>query len=98
MSALAQKLGSNIPAPKRSEFVKIILEDTDRIPPTGQFFGINGQSYMIRAGEVVTVPRGIIDILENAIESHPIRDGANRMVGSRNRMRFPFRVIRSEED
>lgn len=101
MSATAQKLGSNIPAasaPKKTDRVMVMLEDTDRIPPTGQFFGINGQSFMLRAGEAALVPRGIIDILDNAIESHPIKDGANRVVGSRNRHRFPYRIIRQEED
>ncbi len=98
MSA-AQKLGSNIqssPAPKRPDYVRIMLEDTDRIPPTGQFFGINGKTYMLRAGEEANVPIGIIDILENAIESHPVKDGLNRVVGSRSRMRFPYRRIREE--
>lgn len=99
MSNAAQKLGSNIsasPSPKEKDYVKIMLEDTDRIPPTGQFFGINGKCYMLRAGEEAMVPRGIIDILKNAVESHPVKDGLNRVVGQRSRMRFPYRLIHDE--
>lgn len=95
----AAKLGSNIPATpvaKSKDYIKIMLEDTDRIPPTGQFFGINGKTYMLRAGEEAMVPIGIIDILKNAIESHPVKDGLNRVVSQRSRMRFPFRVVHEE--
>ena len=94
----AAKLGSNIPVstPKKSDYIKIMLEDTDKIPPTGQFFGINGKTFMLRAGEEARVPIGIIDILDNAVESHPVKDGSNRVVGNRNRHRFPYRVIREE--
>ena len=94
----AATLGSNIPpvAEKKSDYVKIMLEDTDKIPPTGQFFGVNGRTFMLRAGEEARVPQGIIDILDNAVEMHPIKDGLNRVVGYRNRHRFPYRVIREE--
>jgi hypothetical protein len=97
-SVSAQRLGSNIPpvSAKRQEFVKIVLEDSDKIPPTGQFFGLNGRTWMLRAGEEARVPIGIIDILDNAVEAHPIKDGSNRVVGYRNRHRFPYRVIREE--
>jgi hypothetical protein len=98
MSAIAQKLGSNIPVPKKSDFVTIVLEDTDRINPTGQFFGINGKNYILRSGEEAKVPRGIVDILDNAIEAHPIKNHANQIVGTRNRHRFPYRVVRNAED
>ena len=93
MSAAAQKLGSNIP---RSDYVKIVLEDSERIPPTGQYFGVNGKSYMLRAGEEARCPRGIIDVLDNAIETHSIQNSMGQIVGSRNRHRFPYRVIRED--
>lgn len=96
-AANSQKMGSNIPRSLPSK-VRIMLEDTERIPPTGQFFGVNGASYMLRAGEPALVPRGIVDILDNAVESHPIKNSANQIVGSRNRHRFPYRILRDEED
>ncbi len=100
ISAASHRLGANI-APavdKKSDYVKIILDDNEKIPPTGQFFGINGRTFMLRAGEEVRVPIGIIDILDNAIETHPVKDGLNRVVGSKNRPRFGYRIIREEVD
>jgi hypothetical protein len=99
MASAASKLGSNIPAsppPKEKPYVKIVLQDTDRIPPTGQFFGVNGKFYQLRAGEEAMVPIGIIDVLKNAKELHPIKDGMNRVVGQRERLRFPYTVVYDE--
>ncbi len=97
MSAAA-KLGSNIPpvVEKKSDWVKIVLERDRKIPPTGQFFGHNGRTWVLRAGEEVRVPSGIIDILDNAIEMQPILDGFDRQVGWQNQRRFSYRVIREE--
>lgn len=99
-----QELGSNIEAeapaaPKRKtvakpETVKIILEENDEIPPTGLFVGLNGRGYLIRAGEEVTVPSGVAEILEHAITSVPQMDPQTRqVVGYRDRMRYPFRRV-----
>ena len=97
-ASAASKLGSNIPpvVQKRSDWVKIVLENNDKIPPTGQFFGLNGRTWILRSGEEARVPSGIIDILDNAVEMHPILDGMGRPVGWRNRHRFPYTVIREE--
>lgn len=113
MDASAE-LGSNIPAAPAKRATKktpiglpkttrIILEENDNIPPTGQFFGVNGRSYILKAGVEAEVPQGIIDILDNAVMSAAIIDPETRkVVGYRNAMRYPYRVIRnkasSEED
>lgn len=97
-------LGTNIPpAPaKRAkaapiglpETVRIILEENDSIPPTGQFFGVNGRSYMLRPGVEAEVPQGIIDVLDNAVTSSPIIDpDTQKVIGYRNAMRYPYRRI-----
>lgn len=98
MANAAARLGSNIEktVSKSPTHVKIMLEDSEKIPPTGQFFGLNGRTWILRAGEEAVVPIGIIDILDNSVELHPIKDGANRVVGWRNRHRFPYKVIREE--
>jgi hypothetical protein len=76
------------------ERVKIILEENDNIPPTGQFFGVNGVSYILRAGEEVMATTGIIDILDNAVEARPIVDpNTMKTIGWRNRQRYPYRKI-----
>ena len=97
-ASAASKLGSNIPpvVQKRSDWVKIVLENNDKIPPTGQFFGLNGRTWILRTGEEARVPSGIIDILDNAIELRPVVDGWGRPVGWKNQHRFGYRVIREE--
>lgn len=76
------------------ETVRIVLEENDDIPPTGLFVGHNGKGYLIRAGEPVDVPRHVLDILDNAVMSSPQIDPVTRgVVGYRDRMRYPYRVV-----
>lgn len=84
-------------APKRAEpgvkRVKIILEDSENIPPTGQFVSADGKAFIIQAGKEVSVPESIISVLNDAVESYPILDAEHSVVGYRNRSRFPFRYV-----
>lgn len=74
--------------------VRIILEENDQIPPSGQFFGVQGKGYVLRPGEVADVPLSIIGILNTAVASSPVLDSAtSRVIGYRDRLRFPYRVI-----
>lgn len=82
-------------ATAKPDTVKIVLEENDEIPPTGLFVGLNGRGYLIRAGEEVSVPLGVAEILEHAITSVPQMDPQTRqVVGYRDRMRYPFRYVR----
>lgn len=92
------ELGSNLEAagtlpPLTEKRVKIILEENDQIPPTGQFFGVQGKGYILRPGEVAEVPLSIINILNCAVGSVPVMDGGQRVTGYRDRLRFPYRVV-----
>lgn len=79
----------------QNQRIKIILEENDNIPPTGQFFGLNGTGYILRAGEVAEVPTGLIDILDNAVEDVPLVDPITKQpVGHRPKHRFAYRVVR----
>ena len=78
-----------IPAAKR---VKIILEENDNIPPTGLFIGINGRSFLLRAGEEVEVPAEVVEVLNDAVEDVPRTDGNNNVLDYRKKMRFPYRL------
>lgn len=88
---VARKLNEFMKPGKR---VRIILEENENIPPTGQFIGLQGRGYMLRAGEPADVPIGIINILNDAVESVPIVDPQTQQVqGYRNKLRFPYRIV-----
>lgn len=74
----------------------IILEDNEAIPPTGLFLSHNGRTFLIRAGEEVTIPMYLLEILDHAVMSTPVVDqDSGQVTGYRDRMRYPYRVIRS---
>lgn len=76
--------------------VRIVLEDNDNIPPTGQFFGHNGKGYILRSGEPADVPPEIINILNDAIYDAPIVDPqTQQIIGYRKRLRFPYSVVKA---
>jgi hypothetical protein len=103
----ADLLGSNLPplqsAPKKTakglpDRVWIQLEESDEIPPTGQFFGVNGVGYLIRPGEPVHVPASLIEVLDHCVMTAPVVDNITKqVVGHRQRMRFPYRRIEAPE-
>lgn len=75
--------------------IKIILEENENIPPTGQFFGLNGTGYLLRAGEIAEVPQGIVDILDHAVQMVPVVDPITKQpVDHRPKHRFAYRVVR----
>lgn len=80
------------------ETVRIAIEENDSIPPTGLFVGLNGRGYLIRPGEEVNVPPGVIEILDNAVMEAPIVDpSTKRVVGYRKRLRYPYRRVSEKE-
>ena len=76
--------------------VCIILEENDNIPPSGQFFGVQGTGYMLRPGEAAEVPLSLINILNTAVMSTPVLDEGKRVVGYRDRLRFPYRLVTAQ--
>lgn len=77
--------------------VKIVVEENEDIPPTGLPIGLNGKAYIIRPGEVVSVPLGVKEVLDQAITSVPQVDPSTRqVVGYRDRLRYPYRVVNSD--
>jgi len=75
--------------------IKIIVNESDNIPPTGLPVSLNGKAYIIRPGVEVCVPEGVIEILDHAVESVPTVDPLSRRLGVwRERPRFPYRIVR----
>ena len=81
-------------APYQGPRVRIVLEDNDNIPPTGQFFGHNGRGFILRSGEEADVPPELIGILNDAVWDAPIVDSqTQQIIGYRKRLRFPYRIL-----
>ena len=78
------------PAPVKK--VRILLEENDEVPPTGLFLSVNGVGYVLRAGEEAEVPEFLLDVLRHAETSVPRTEG-DRVVGYKNKSRFPFRIL-----
>jgi hypothetical protein len=90
------KQASMEPPKYKEPRVRIVLEDNDNIPPTGQFFGINGNGYILKSGEEADVPVALVNILNDAVWDAPIVDPAtHQIIGYRKRLRFPYRVIKA---
>ena len=73
--------------------VTIMLEESDDIPPTGLFIGVNGRSYMIRPGEEVEVPEEVVHCLNDAVMATPQTDQQGNVIDYRSRLRFPYRIV-----
>jgi hypothetical protein len=85
-----RKVEANVVGPR----VRIILEDSESIPPTGLFLGADGVGYMLKANLPADVPASIIGILDTAVMSTPVVDPETLQVtGYRDRLRFPYRVV-----
>lgn len=80
--------------PAKAKRVKIILEENDAIPPTGQFFGVNGTGYQIQPGKEVEIPEFLLGVIDNAVTSKPIVNEDGQVVGYREVPRFPYRLVK----
>lgn len=71
----------------------IVVEENAEIPLTGLSLGHNGDVIMLMPGEPVHLQNKYIEILDHAIISVPQIDSANRVVGHRQKHRFPYRKV-----
>lgn len=81
--------------PKR---IRIRLEENENIPPTGLFIGHNGRTFIIQTGRDVDVPPELLEVLDNAImTSSVVNPDTLRVMGYRDKLRYPYRIIREPE-
>ena len=86
---------ADTPAPtSKVKRVKIILEENDAVPPTGQFFGVNGTGYQIQPGKEVEIPEFLLGVIDNAVTTKPVLNDDGQVVGYRDVPRFPYRIVK----
>ena len=80
------------------DYIWIILEENEDIPPTGLFVGHNGTGYLLRSGEPIRVPWFVCDILDHAVATVTQTDPTTRkVIGHRERRRYPYRKVDAPE-
>jgi len=83
----------NVTAPVEKR-IRIVLEENENIPPTGQFFSINGRTFMLRPGDAADVPEALVNVLNDAVQDVPqIDQQTKQVIGYRKKLRFPYRVV-----
>jgi hypothetical protein len=93
---LKPRAGQKKVAPAAEKRVRIMLEDNDQIPPGGQFIAVDGRTFLLQPGHEVDVPLCVIDVLDHAVTSVPVTDDMHTVIGYRDRLRFPYRVITAQ--
>lgn len=84
---------------KKERRVKIVLEENENIPPTGQFISGDGVAFILRPGEPALVPMTVVRILDDAIQSVPqIDPSTKQVVGYRNKKRFPYSIVSDAQE
>lgn len=74
--------------------VRILLEENENIPPTGQFIAVNGRTFVLKPGEPAEVPECVLGVLNDAVQASPTLDPSTKQVtGYRDKLRFPYRVL-----
>lgn len=78
----------------KADYVRIILEESEEIPPIGAYVGVNGKGYLIKPGVEVDVPLEVLHVLNNAVQSTPIINEQTRQIdGWRERLRYSYRLV-----
>lgn len=98
--AMTFAAGPNAPAPTKAESaqpnvrprrIEITLSEGKEINRGGQWFGVNGASFLIKPGRKMNVPEGMKDVLDNAIEGYPVQDPDTlQVVEWRQRLKYPY--------
>lgn len=83
--------------PANERRVWIVLEDNEEIPPGGQFMSVDGRPYLLKSGEPAHVPVSLVDVLDHAVKSMPVTDENRNVIAYRDRLRFPYRVVRNRD-
>ena len=85
---------ADVPKNEKEGWKRIILDESDSIPPTGQFFGDNGVGYVLVPGQEALVPPGIVEILNNAITAVPLIDPSTlQVIDYKKKRMYPYTLV-----
>lgn len=87
------RLANAAPNIDMNDRVWITLSDNKNIERGGQFFGVNGASFLLKPGKKAYVPRALTNVLNDAIESVAIVDPDTLgILEYRGVLRYPYQV------
>jgi hypothetical protein len=87
----ASQAAKKVEPPKR---IPIMLENSDLIPLSGLPIGVNGQTYLLRAGVRAEVPKEVLEVLKNAVMSVPVQDPlTGQVVRYQDKLRYPYQRL-----
>lgn len=75
----------------------ITLHDSERIPPGGQFIGLNGVGYLLLPGVEANVPVELMNVLNDAVMTEPVLNDRLQIDGFRQVPRLTFTFHRYAE-
>lgn len=74
--------------------VDIILHDSDKIPPGGQFIGLNGVGFLLMPGVRASVPVELLSVLDDAVMTEPVLNERLQVEGHRDVPRLTYTLCR----
>lgn len=74
----------------KQKLYEITLHDNDEVPPGGQRVGVNGVFYTIPAGVRCKVPKAVLEVLDNAVQSTPVLNERMQVVDTRSAPRLSY--------
>lgn len=78
--------------PELSARVTIIIDEPNNAPSNQQFFGHNGKGFLITFGEPVSVPRELLNVLNECVQTRTIPQEGGGFV-ERDSLRFSYRIV-----
>lgn len=74
----------------RFDKVPVRFHEAEDMPPGGIQVQVNGYAYVIQPGVVVEVPRAVLGVIDNAIQTKPVISADGKVRGYRDVPRYSY--------
>lgn len=78
----------------KDDYEIIKLNDNEEMPPSGQFFQVNGRFFILKAEIWHRVPSFLLGVIDHAVAEKPVIDDQLRLIGTRAQKRFTYEIFR----